>query len=239
MTNIFDVYTFINFICDKDRRGYLSPDQVSQVLEAAQTNLFHYYWGLPATSTGTKGGAPNPDYGSSQLTIDALRPFRKRQTITNTGVTVNGVITIGTTIPDYAYFIGLNILDGTTGLENNVDQYLNSEVVDALKSTLYPVTPDAPIFSFDGNYIQLYPRTQLATGKTLEIHYLCQPTTPVIGYTIPPNSNAIVYNPATSTQLLFSKEYWMEIIARALSYIGVNLSAEEVSGLAKEQFATT
>lgn len=245
MTTIFDVYNFINFICDKNRRGYLSPEEVSSALDAGQNDLFHYYWGLPATAQALKGGAPTPDYGSSQLTLDALRPFRKKQDILPSSLTSTSYLDLNTVVPDYAYYLGLYGIGGTSGPGGfgvvEIEQYLNTELVDALNSSLYPVTDYTPMFVFENSGIQLYPITYKDTanakGLFLRFQYISKPTTPVIGYNIVGNS--IVYDPSTSTQLEFQKEYWMEVISRALSYIGVNLSAAEVNNLAVQEYTAS
>jgi hypothetical protein len=248
MTTIFDVYNFINFVCDKNRRGFLSPEEVSQALDAGQNDLFHYYWGLPSTAQALKGGAPTPDYGSSQLTLDALRPFRKKQDIPLTSLTSTSYLDIATVVPDYAYYLGLYNIGGTAGPGGigifEVEQYLNTELVDALNSTLYPVSDYAPIFVFENSGIQIYPVSYKtnATGYSLRFQYISKPTTPVIGYSVV--GNTIV--PAATTpsgtpnnEIQFGKEYWMEVVSRALSYIGVNLSAAEVSNLAAQEYTSS
>lgn len=250
MTTIFDVYNFINFVCDKNRRGFLSPEEVSSALDAGQTDLFHYYWGLPSTAQALKSDAPMPDYGSSQTTLDALRPFRKKQNILPGLLTFDSYLDLPTIVPDYAYLLSLYAWyggqsgGGPGGITiNNIEQYLFTELTDALNSSLYPIDYYNPICCFENTGIQIYP-TFYKTDATLNaqyliIQYISKPTTPVIGYSV--SGNTII--PAATTpagvpneELQFGKEYWMEVISRALSYIGVNLSAAEVSNLAVQQY---
>lgn len=248
MTTIFDVYNFINFVCDKNRRGFLSPEEVSSALDAGQTDLFHYYWGLPSTAQALKSDAPTPDYGSSQTTLDALRPFRKKQDILPTVLSATSYLDLTTVVPDYAYLLGLYSVGGTAIGGTNIgiveiEQYLFSELIQALSSSLYPVDFTSPICDFEDTGVQIYPLSfkTFATSNsyTLRLQYISKPTTPVIGYSV--SGNTIV--PAATTpagvpnnEIQFGKEYWMEVISRALSYIGVNLSAAEVSNLAVQQY---
>jgi len=254
MTTIFDVYNFINFVCDKNRRGFLSPEEVSQALDAGQTDLFHYYWGLPKTSQFLKGDAPTPDYGSSQSTLDALRPFRKKQDILPTVLTPTSYLELNSLVPDYAYFLGLfsigpNPYGGGIGLQP-IDQYLFSELKYALESSLYPVDYDVPgglpICCFESTGIQIYPLSwqgwAASNGAYLRLQYISKPTTPVIGYSV--SGNTIL--PAATTpsgvpnnNIQFGREYWMEVISRALAYIGVNLSSAEVSNLAAQEYTSS
>ncbi len=326
MQNGQDLYNFINFIADKNRRGYLSPDEVAQALSSGQVDLWNYYWGLPQTASGIKNGAPNPDYGSSQLTLDALSNFRRKvlRTTSPTGVIYlynvgHPYVDInnpGYQITDFGHFIGLMKVD-VNGNIYNIDQYLNSEIVDALKSTLYPVTTDNQVFVFEGDTMQLYPRTQLPAQYKAEIQYIAMPqdvvfkyttagnsltilpqsqikqininygglyaTTPTIAISAPvdadgnavPNgvtatatctltagviTSVTITNPGYGYQYApevriiggtpttpgvlqaipaldpqFDQVYWIELVARSLPYIGVNLSAQEVQALAVQQ----
>jgi hypothetical protein len=320
MQNGQDLYNFINFIADKNRRGYLSPDEVAQALSSGQVDLWNYYWGLPQTASGIKNGAPNPDYGSSQLTLDALSNFRRKVLKTTSP---SGVIYLYNTgqptynINDFGHFIGMMKVDASGNIYN-IDQYLNSEIVDALRSTLYPITVDSQAFVFEGDTMQLYPRTQLPAPYQAEVQYIAMPqdvvfkystagnsltilpqgqikqininyggsgysvaptiaisapvdadgnavpngvtatatcaittgvvtsvtiTNPGYGYKYPPTitltggtpTNAAVLQAIPALDPQFDQVYWIELVARSLPYIGVNLSAQEVQALAVQQ----
>ena len=200
----------------------------------------------------------------------------------------------------------------------NIDQYLNSEIVDALKSTLYPVDANNQVFVFEGDTMQLYPRTQLPAPYQAEVQYIAMPqdvvfkystagnsltilpqgqikqininyggsgytvaptiaisapvdadgnavpngvtatatcaitagvvtsvtiTNPGYGYKYPPTitltggtpTNAAVLQAIPALDPQFDQVYWVELVARSLPYIGVNLSAQEVQALAVQQ----
>lgn len=235
MQNVSDLYNFINFIADKNRRGYLSPEEISQALSSAQVDLWNYYWGLPQTAQALKGGAPNPDYGSSQLTIDALSPFRARTQVTPgpEGIIYLYDNSVSYQIPNFGHFIGMFKINTSTKQISGIDQYLNSEIVETLKSTLYPVTVDSQVFVFENDLIQLYPRTTMPAGYAAEVHYIALPSDVVIVYTV--TGNTITINNTASTPPQFDSTYWVELVARALPYVGVNLSAQEVQALANQQ----
>jgi len=251
MTTIFDVYNFINFVCDKNRRGFLSPEEVSQALDSGQNDLFHFYWGLPSTAQALKGGAPTPDYGSNQLTIDALREFRKSLPISPTLLTSTSYLDLNTNVPDYAYYLSLRGSSSSSGTQfgfqaYDISQYLFSEYIYAQNSSLYPMDYENPFFVFENSGIQIYPKPwktfAVSNGEYLILDYISKPTTPVIGYSVV--GNTIV--PAATTplgvpnnEIQFGREYWMEVISRALSYIGVNLSSAEVSNLAAQEYTSS
>ena len=240
MQNVSDLYNFINFIADKNRRGYLSPEEISQALSSAQVDLWNYYWGLPQTAQSLKGGAPNPDYGSTQLTIDALSPFRARTQVTPgpQGIIYLYNNSVSYQIPNFGHFIGMFKINTATNEISSVDQYLNSEIIETLKSTLYPVTDVSQVFVFENDLIQLYPRKTMPTGFAAEVHYIALPNDVVINYTITGNTitiNNLTTGPNASVPPQFDSVYWVELIARALPYVGVNLSAQEVQALANQQ----
>jgi hypothetical protein len=242
MQNVSDLYNFINFIADKNRRGYLSPEEISQALSSAQVDLWNYYWGLPQTAQSLKGGAPNPDYGSSQLTIDALSPFRARTQVTPgpEGIIYLYNNSVSYQIPNFGHFIGMFKIKTANNEISGIDQYLNSEIVETLKSTLYPVTADNQVFVFENDLIQLYPRVQMPAGYKAEVHYISLPNDVVINYNVTGNTITIINNTNPnlgqySVQPQFDSTYWVELVARALPYVGVNLSAQEVQALANQQ----
>lgn len=202
MTNIFDIWKFVNFITDKYRNGYLSPEEVSQALDTGQNLLWQHYIG-----ERQKG---------NELALIALKPFNKVATVVASSV--------GFATAPSLYAETQGIYKTYLGKKLSVRQIIHNEVEYAVNSYLYPIASNPRFIEADGG-INVYPQET----HTLEWHYLSRPNTPVIGYTNVVNQ--VVYNPLTSTQLDFAPQYWNEIISLSLPYIGVNLSNQEVSGL--------
>lgn len=108
--------------------------------------------------------------------------------------------------------------------EKLVRHTLFNEYEYCVKSSIYPIA-DNPIYLELKDRIKMYPKTPTA----IDWAYISEPTTPVIGYNV--SGKTITYNPSTSVQLVFGKEYWLSIVLKALPYIGVNLSDAEVTSL--------
>ena len=70
------------------------------------------------------------------------------------------------------------------------------------------------------------------------MHYIALPNDVVISYTVTGNTitiNNLTTGPNASVPPQFDSTYWVELVARALPYVGVNLSAQEVQALANQQ----
>lgn len=202
MTTIFDVWEFINFITDKYRNGYLSPPEVSKALDQAQTALWYNYLGKRQNG--------------NELSLIALKPFYKTISVVSDS---SGLCLYPTLWAETQ-----GVYQTINGQTVSVRQVLHDELQDALSSVIYPIA-EWPRFLEQLTGVQLYPNT----ATTISWHYLSKPTTPVIGYTN--SGNQVVYDPITSVQLQFDTQYWMEVIALSLPYIGVNLSDQEVGSL--------
>jgi len=202
LTNIFDIYETIIWITDKYRNGYLSPEDVSKALDNAQLDLYNYF--LPLKENG------------DDIATTALIPFKRSTTIVSNST---GALTypadFGNTEAIYTEI---------DGVFTSIITVLHVELMNAMNSALYPIVQN-PRFIEENNVIQIYPKT----AHTIDFHYLSIPSTPVIGYTLV--GSVITYDPGTSTQIEFDPQYWLQIMLRAMPYIGVNLTDQDVTAL--------
>jgi hypothetical protein len=198
LNNIFDIWNFVNFITDKYRNGYLSPEEFSSALANGQLLYWNYNIGLRQ-----KG---------NELSSVALSPFNRVVNVTSNPA--------GLAAKPLNYAETQGIFIGS----NSVNQIVHNELEYALNSVLYPIAEN-PRFIQESNGVVIYPKQV----HNIEWHYIASPITPVLGYTT--TTNGIVYNPLTSVQLEFDRQYWQEIVLLSLPYIGVNLSNNEVVGL--------
>lgn len=201
MENIFSIYEFINFVVDKVRQGYISPEDCSNALDAGQQEFYRYL--LPLYHEF------GDDYAAT-----ALIPFKLSIPLASDS---GGILAYP---DDYGNTEAIFENNGATSF-NTV---MHTELAYALDSELYPIAK-YPRYLEEASGIQLYP----AVLHNVDYHYLSTPTTPVIGYT--DDGNTIIYDPNTSVQLQFSNQYWMQIIQKSLVYVGVNLGEQEVAGL--------
>lgn len=203
MDNINDIYKFINFLADKYRNGYLSPEEVSLALSQSQNQVFLNYLGKRQNG--------------NELALVALKPFYKTANITAS----SGFVAYPSL---WAETQGVYVISqsGTT----SVRVVLHNELAEALKSVIYPIATNPRYLEQSGGF-QLYP----STISSVSVHYLARPIPAVMGYSV--SGTDIVYDPLTSVQLEFDKQYWNEIIELACLSIGINLSDPEVASYAQ------
>lgn len=148
----------------------------------------------------------------NELALVALRPFYK---------------TLPTTTNTSGFFAYPERWAETQAVyygTKSVKQMFHNELQDALESTIYPITDNRRWMETEGG-ITVYPN-EIANYSH---RYLARPTTPVIGYTV--SGNEVEYDSASSVQLEFDEQYWMEIIYISLRVIGVNLGDQSIEGL--------
>lgn len=191
----------MNAVVDKDRNGYLSPEEAGGFLDDGQmlfyakckTQDFEYY-------------------------EEALRAFTKK-----TSLTANSA---GLVTPPADYSDINEIYRVVNGQRHLVEQVKPNELSYRLGSAIEPVSYQNPICIALNTGIQLYPNQ----ANTIELYYTAKPNKPVIGYTTS-GVNGITYNAGTSTQLDFENTYWTQIMLYALAFAGVNLDNPGVTTL--------
>lgn len=113
MNNIGDIYDFINFVADKYRNGFLSPEEVSSALANGQVSLWNHYMG-----ERQKG---------NELALIALKPFSRQASVTSNSL---GVATYPTR---YAETQGIYVAN------TSIKQIVHNELSYALNSVIYPI----------------------------------------------------------------------------------------------------
>ncbi len=159
------------------------------------------------------------EYGETQTIHDAIRKLRVYQSFTSDG---SGIVTFP---DDYLHLFGVPYtIYGSTPTQLAFVQ--EDEFATAMSSQLRAVTNEYPIAVDNNNGFTIFP-TQTQIGF---YWYLRRPATPLLAYT--QVGRVITYNAGGSTQLEFSDAYINNIIARALIYIGINLSEREIAAFA-------
>lgn len=211
------VYDRIVYILRKERNGFVSIDDFNLIATLANIDVFNdYYSSIP------KG----------QKTHDALSPFKAKYNFTPV-LSPAGVVTLPA---EYAHLIsGYTTVSGS---QRPIIFPEEDELPYALTSALRPVSINYPLGDeTELGVIQLYPEQ----GQTGRIWYYEQPNgddgdeNPTYAFTL--NGRTITYDAANSVQFKFSETYITKIIAKCLTYFGVNLSDQQVLqyGLLKDK----
>lgn len=212
------VYSLMKYICAKNlQQGYLAPEDFNLVIEQAQVSFMDYLLG---EFQEYQVGRPvaRVDYSMNEKARQRLTPFIGTPvplTIDGTGLA--------------AYPADYQQLDAMYDSNMNRIRYVQQhKLYSYLNSQIDPVATN-PIYLIQSNGFQFYPIT-LGTAK---LSYVKSPPSIIWGYL--PDANGLpVYNPATSTDPAWYDLDMMEIISRALKFVGVSMEAPGVLQLANE-----
>lgn len=154
--NLYDIYQTSNFIIDKVRNGYISPEEFSLAISVGQTSTYQKYF--------------NQYRIGSEVALEALRPFFKHTNLTSS---VSG----GVTYPDDFGFLQ-NAYTTMNGQEWTVQEILHDELEYYTGSKINPLSSANVKLIQEGVGCQLYPKRKI----TAEYHYIAKPTTPELVY---------------------------------------------------------
>lgn len=206
---IKEIHDQILLILNKETGRYLPPEEIDELLDAAQMQEFSFL-------IGNEREYPNPrvGYGKLEKINQALNPFKR-------SVIINGP---DTTLPSDALYVITPLRFGNS----EVDLIDTNELVYRLDSEIVPPTADSPVAHMisdsDGSkVIELYPSNTV----NVRVYYFSRPPQPVFGYT--QVGRMVTYNPGSSTQMLWDDLTLQRIIQRALGMAGINLSAPGVT----------
>jgi hypothetical protein len=204
--NLFQVYTDIIDIARKERGAFVTIEQVISYLDNGQQELFDFYIDL---------------YRRTQKIDDGLTPFK--MVVTNVTNPLGEI----SAPADYVHLRSLSNIFGST--QNKVQFVSEDELSDAVNSQLRPISGSNPIGIQE--YDQTFKRTKFIIYPNITQYYILRyfrrPVTPVLSYT--QVDRTITYDPLTSTQLEWEDvSYINKIIAKALTYMGINLSEDKI-----------
>jgi len=213
--NINDVFNELNFYINKATGAYYTIPELENAVDLGQMGVYSDH---------------KPKYATSQLSKEILSPFRSGYNFTTL---VSGYIIVPET--DYLDLLDIQIY---FQISNRTVYYPvklvnEDERADRLNSQLDPVTVTSPIGEQTApKTFRLYP----VNAYNGNVTYLRRPVKPVFGYNVI-SGRIIVYDPNTSTQLEWRDSEIPMIIDKALSVLGINLSAQDVQAWAEARTA--
>lgn len=205
--NISNIHDLISFIERKERGVFTLPPQKDIILNAGQLDVYNRYF--------------EPYNQGNENIHDALKPFKVDYQFASDS---NGFVSL----PANAIHLLRNVFTVYGSTVNRAREVNEAQWVDAITNQLRPVSLTRPVYKQYQTGFTLYPQTTQAGF----LSYLKLPAVPVYGYT--QSGRQITYDPATSTQIEFDDIYVNEIIARAMFYLGYNLSEADISEFDKQ-----
>lgn len=209
--NINESFEFLNFWINKNLGAWYTIPELELVYNRAQMSLYDDL---------------QSRYATSQRIKDALAPFRESYNFTTQ---VSGFIIVPDAL-NYVSLLDIQIFYKISSREFFYGVSLINEDQRAyrLMSQIDPPTVASPVGEQVGKQsFRLYP----ASSYNGTITFLRKPRNVVFGYNVI-SGRVVVYDPNTSVQSEWSEAWQNAILIKALSSLGINLTAEQV-----EQYA--
>lgn len=216
MEDVNDWYVLMAYIINKSQQGYLPPAKFNLVINQGQDSYQSFLLG---SFQSYMNGRPvaKVELGNNAIVRQRLSPTIKKSTLTIAG---DGTVNYPTD------FVQSDSMHTTINKrvrlvqQDSLDAYYNSSID--------PIAAN-PIYLIEDTKFQFYP-IGLATAK---LTFVQKATRIVWAYTSDVNGRP-VYNSGTSVQPVWDSVAKFEIIARALSLVGVSLQAAAVAQFASK-----
>lgn len=215
------VHDWIYFLLDKNKAGYHSHEEIDEALDNAQLDVFNDYFGSPRKFEPGRAVA-TPAFGESQAVNKILSPFKAKLNFL-TADTPAGLLTL----PDnFVHPLGAFTVVYSNVLERSIRVPIvpvnEDELIKRLESQMVPVSTTRPIAIYNNKSMQLFP-DQPQAGT---LYYLRRPAKPEYVYTM--SGRVETHDADASTDLEWDDVAVGHVVAKALVYLGVNLSSEMV-----------
>lgn len=212
-------YKIILYAASKNKQdGYISPDDFYTIINSAQQQYVDY---LTGEYQQYQAGRPISvvEVGEKEKIRNSIAPL-----IYNITLTPNTTTGIASFPADY------EMVDTMWEIYNLYNiRFVNQPRLASFVNSKIDVVGENPVYLLRHEGFQFYPNN---IGLT-RMSYVRTPPSIVWGYTL--DSNGIpVWNPATSQEPVFGDSDMMNIIARALLMVGVNLDFRVISQYANE-----
>jgi hypothetical protein len=217
------MYSLIKFICAKNQQGYIAPADFNTVINQAQLSYLNFLFGQVEQY---QIGMPISKVSISltQTTREILTAFIDPPTTLT--IDASGLAPY----PD-----DFQRADAMYTTSMNRIKFVQQDFLwSTLQSRINPVATN-PIYIMESDGFRFYPNTNYnsITLGTALLSYVKTPEAIVWGFNLDANGRPI-YSPGTSVDPVWYDLDCMQIIARALHMIGINLQVGAVTQYADE-----
>lgn len=220
--NVDEMYRLVQYICNKNQQGYISPTQFNLIIGQGQTSFLDYLLG-EFQQYQYKQNQPRIAYSQNETIRNRLTPliYGYNLTFDNTG--------FAPYMGDYQQVDTMwsSIYGGIYGY-NRIRYAPQNKLYSYTQSRIDPV-PTNPIYWLEDEGFRVLPTT-LSQAR---VSYVRTPPPIYWAYTLDGN-NRPVYDPVNSIQPVWYETDILEIISRALRMVGVNLQSSVISQYAEE-----
>jgi len=193
------VFQFVQFVANKESRGWISPAEFNLAAELAQLEAY------------SKREAV---FIASKKILNDLRPFVK----------MSGTITPSSGLCAYPSDLRHFNNAWMDSDYQEIKEVTQAELPYLMKSEVCPPSASYPAGVQRDTGFQLYP---VSISADIRMEYIAGPDAPEWAYTL--TSNRPVYASGSSTDFGFDEVLFMEIAALCLLHVGLNLDKESVA----------
>ena len=205
-------HDFIRYILQKERGGFISPEENDELLDRAQ-------WWFYTDQFDA--------YAKSQKIEDSLSTFSTKFQFTtpSTGLVqlpVNPAVS-----PCYEHLLSVYVqyLQGTIIRYKPIKLLSEDEIAERLNSQILAPTVTDPVgMQMLPGQVQLFP-TAVLSGYG---YYMKKPLKPFFDYTLGEDGRTITYLPSTSVQMEWNDSSMNKILVKAIQLAGVNIGNQSV-----------
>lgn len=231
MTNINDIYLWVNFLADKYQSRAISDTEFNQIIDAVSYDLWKLKVGLPEEY---QANAPFPRqaWQISNKISDDMRYFITEVAINKNN---NGIFAYPN---NYGAFSSLrysrilnNGCDTPDVKTRTIELVTDAELSERLDNTIIPPNYDYPVGAWYSEGWKVYP-TQITT---VDLTYLRLPTTPFRNFDFDPITDQTTYQPIGSTPLDFPKTLWIDFAVMCVKFLSINIREEILYSMAQQR----
>jgi len=253
---INELYKFIQFIANKEQRGFIKPSEFNMLAERAQIDLIH-----DRVARYKAKDRPSEVLELSHSVLDDIRTVveKKLLVFNNIFIPANAMPDPNPYPPfdpnktgafsypdDYLHFISM-FKAGLTGIRTNIKLLTLDQIAKRRSSVIVPIDEDNLVAAMidEGFEVLDGPSSEVIetwNAGTLEpfsqrifLEYIRKPKAPHWGYVMV--NDMYVFNPSSpnTVELELPEKTHSELAQRMLSYIGISLRDREPLGYAESK----
>ena len=223
MISIFDVYSTVQTIINKENRGYLTKDEFNRLAAQAQLEIFEGYF-ADKNRAEAGLGENSDDYS------DIARNVEEKITFFDNVSTINSRGGVGTTstnayvYPSDFYRLGIATLNGV-----QIDEVSHRDLTYINLSNLTAPTETQPVYTRHEGGIVVYPTSY--TGA-INMVYVRKPADPDLRGTVV-SSQFVPATDSVNFELHPSEQH--ELVVKILTYAGVVIRQPEITQVASQK----
>lgn len=220
--DVNECYRLMKYCVAKNQsQGYLTPDDFNLSINNGQRMYLDFLLG-EYQKYQIRRPISVVEFGQNERIRDSISPL-----IYNVILNINSTTGISPRPSDFEY------MDAMWGVYGNYNiRFAQQDRLDSyIHSSIDPVVSN-PVYLIRHEGFQFFPDRPFGENQA-KMSYVRNPPSIVWGYVLDSNDRP-VYNPATSQQPIWSDSDILQVVMRALQFVGCNLQLSTIMGYAQE-----